>query len=169
MDAVRSHETSAISYWTIPDHSTLKLNFFFLWVELQHHRTVPQLTPGFCGAQVRYISIYKMSIYKPSTHMLLKVFMPVAIASVTIPPLSSLTISTPKLYFDSQIPLGGVISSPDLFFYLRLVLDRYFTGVLSYLHCTANYSQIPAFSHIPIHIYIRKYVLSFCPLHLTLT
>jgi hypothetical protein len=27
-------------------------------VELHRHRTVPQLTPGFCGAQVRYISTF---------------------------------------------------------------------------------------------------------------
>jgi hypothetical protein len=95
-------------------------------VELHCHRTVHQLTPGFCGAQVRYISIYKLSIYKPNTHILPKVLMPIAIASVTIPPLSSLPISTPKLYFNSQIPLGGVVSSPDLFSYLCLVLDTYF-------------------------------------------
>jgi hypothetical protein len=83
---------------------------------------VPELTPGFCGAQVRYISIYKLSIYeyKPSTHILPKVFMLVAIASVTN--------TAPQLpyYFYSQIPLGGVVSSPDLFSYLRLVLDRHF-------------------------------------------
>jgi hypothetical protein len=92
-------------------------------VELHHHRTVPQPTPGFYGAQVRYISIYKLSICKANTHMLLKVFMPVAIL---IPPLSSLTISTPKLYFGFQLPLGGVVTSPNLFFHLRLVLNRYF-------------------------------------------
>jgi hypothetical protein len=52
-------------------------------VELHRHRTVPQQTPGFCGAQVRYISIYKLSLCKPNTHILPKVVMPVAIASVT--------------------------------------------------------------------------------------
>jgi hypothetical protein len=92
--------------------SPLEIEIEIYLVELHRHRTVPQLTPGFCGAQVRYISIYKLSIYKPSTHILPKVLMPVAIANVTIPPLSSLPISTPKLYFDSQIPLGGVVSAP---------------------------------------------------------
>jgi hypothetical protein len=41
-------------------------------VELHRHKTVPQLTLGFCGAQVRYKSIYKLSIYKPNTHILPK-------------------------------------------------------------------------------------------------
>jgi hypothetical protein len=58
--------------------------------------------------------------------------MPVAIASVTN--------TTPQLpyYFDSQIPLGGDVSSPDLFSYLRLVLDT-FLGILSYLHNNIKY------------------------------
>jgi hypothetical protein len=60
--------------------------------------------------------------------MLLKLFMPVATASVTIPPLSSLTISTPKLYFGFQLPLGGVVISPNLFSHLRLVLNDTFLG-----------------------------------------
>jgi hypothetical protein len=68
---------------SLKDEKDLKLKLKFILVELHHHRTVPQLTPGFRGAQVRYISIYKLSVCKPTTHMLLKVFMPVAIASVT--------------------------------------------------------------------------------------
>jgi hypothetical protein len=74
--------------------------------------------------------------------------MPVAIASVTN--------AAPQLpyYFYSQTifllpnPLGGVVSSPDLFSYLRLVLDRYFPRDFILHICTANYFQIPAFSHI---------------------
>jgi hypothetical protein len=59
---------------------TLKLKFIWLSYIIMDRA---QLTPGFCGAQVRYISIYKLSVCKPNTHTLLKLFMPVVVASVT--------------------------------------------------------------------------------------
>jgi hypothetical protein len=96
-------------------------------------------------------------MYNPITHILPKVFKPVAIANVTntAPQLPCSFYS--QTLFQLPYPLGGVISSPDLFTYLRLVLfyynintlqtqalgelylvlDKYFPRYFSYLHLSS--------------------------------
>jgi hypothetical protein len=49
----------------------LKLKLKFIWLS-SHQRTMHQLTPGFCGAQVRYIFTHYPCIL--NTHILLKIF-----------------------------------------------------------------------------------------------